>query len=88
MMVDFLLRTTWSLKFSSHVYIRKLEGSVFLIGLLEVFRRWIWVIFRMENEWVRRHQGVLPSHGRHDALRLDRLDRNSSSNEESDADEE
>jgi hypothetical protein len=54
MMADFILRITWGLKFSSHVYIKKIEGSVFLVELLEVVRRWIWVIFRMESEWVKR----------------------------------
>ncbi|ORZ14096.1 EXS family-domain-containing protein [Absidia repens] len=54
MMADFVLRITWGLKFSSHIYIKKIEGSVFLVELLEVVRRWIWVIFRMESEWVKR----------------------------------
>ncbi|KAI8098897.1 EXS family-domain-containing protein [Halteromyces radiatus] len=54
MMADFILRITWSLKLSSHVYIKRIEGSVFLVELLEVVRRWIWVIFRMESEWIKR----------------------------------
>ncbi|RUP50329.1 EXS-domain-containing protein, partial [Jimgerdemannia flammicorona] len=53
-LVDFLLRTTWSLKLSSHLYIAQLEGSIFLMELLEVTRRWVWVFFRMESEWVKR----------------------------------
>lgn len=68
---DFLLRITWSLKLSSHIYIRQLEGSVFLIELLEVIRRWVWVIFRMESEWVKKIYNSLPL----DSLRMNLLDR-------------
>ncbi|KAL9548481.1 hypothetical protein PS6_006576 [Mucor atramentarius] len=75
---DFLLRITWSLKLSSHIYIRKLDGSIFLMELLEVFRRWIWVIFRMESEWVKKVYNSLPS-GSFDNLRMSLLDRKPSS---------
>ncbi|KAL9547302.1 hypothetical protein MBANPS3_006232 [Mucor bainieri] len=75
---DFLLRITWSLKLSSHIYIRKLDGSIFLMELLEVFRRWIWVIFRMESEWVKKVYSSLPS-GSFDSLRMSLLDRKPSS---------
>ncbi|KAI8644426.1 EXS family-domain-containing protein [Parasitella parasitica] len=75
---DFLLRITWSLKLSSHIYIRKLDGSIFLLELLEVFRRWIWVIFRMESEWVKKVYNSLPS-GSFDNLRMNLLDRKLSS---------
>jgi hypothetical protein len=72
---DFLLRITWSLKLSSHIYIRQLDGSVFFIELLEVVRRWVWVIFRMESEWVKKVYNSLPL----DSLRLNLLDRKTSS---------
>ncbi|KAI9314499.1 EXS family-domain-containing protein [Dichotomocladium elegans] len=62
MMIDFVLRTTWSLKLSSHLFVQRLEGSIFTMELLEVIRRWVWVIFRMEWEWIRRLSGsVLPT---------------------------
>lgn len=74
---DFLLRITWSLKLSSHIYIRQLDASIFL--LLEVARRWVWVIFRMESEWVKRIYNILPSQQPLDNLRMNLLDRKSSS---------
>ena len=50
--IDLLLRCTWSLKLSPHLYhFNDLEGGIFLMELLEVFRRWIWVFFRVETEW-------------------------------------
>ncbi|KAI8139693.1 EXS family-domain-containing protein [Fennellomyces sp. T-0311] len=61
MVIDFLLRTTWSLKLSSHLYVQRLEGSIFVMELLEVIRRWVWVIFRMESEWVKRTMASLPT---------------------------
>ncbi|KAG1452973.1 hypothetical protein G6F46_009734 [Rhizopus delemar] len=72
--IDFLLRITWSFKLSSHLLIRQLDASIFLLELMEVFRRWVWVMFRMENEWVKKVYSSLPS-----TLRLDRLDRKSAS---------
>ncbi|KAI9498358.1 EXS family-domain-containing protein [Zychaea mexicana] len=61
MVIDLILRTTWSLKLSSHLYVKRLEGSIFMMELLEVIRRWVWVIFRMESEWVKRTLGTLPT---------------------------
>ncbi|KAI8087824.1 EXS family-domain-containing protein [Gilbertella persicaria] len=74
---DFLLRITWSLKLSSHIYLRKLDGSIFLMELLEVFRRWMWVIFRLESEWVKKVYNSLPN-AAFENLRMDLLDRRSS----------
>ncbi|KAL7628844.1 protein-ER retention protein [Parahypoxylon ruwenzoriense] len=52
--LDLLLRCTWSLKLSPHLgRITDWEGSIFVIELLEVFRRWIWIFFRVETEWIR-----------------------------------
>jgi hypothetical protein len=60
MLIDFILRTTWSLKLSSHLSIKKLEGSILLMEFFEIFRRWVWVFFRLESEWVKRAQYALP----------------------------
>ncbi|KAK3715260.1 protein-ER retention protein [Vermiconidia calcicola] len=52
--VDLLLRCTWSLKLSVHLeHFNDIEGGIFLLEILEVFRRWMWVFFRVETEWVR-----------------------------------
>ncbi|KAI8333093.1 EXS family-domain-containing protein [Chlamydoabsidia padenii] len=59
MVVNFILRVTWGLKFSSHIYIQKINGNVFVMELLEMVRRWIWVVIRMENEWIK--QSTLPT---------------------------
>ncbi|KAF9290214.1 protein-ER retention protein [Mortierella alpina] len=52
--LDFLLRTTWMLKLVSNIQIEEYEGGVFTMECLEVLRRWIWVIFRLESEMVKR----------------------------------
>jgi EXS family len=52
--LDLVLRFTWSLKLSPHLdHFYDIEGGIFLIELLEVFRRWVWVFFRVETEWGR-----------------------------------
>ncbi|GAM88832.1 hypothetical protein ANO11243_068660 [Dothideomycetidae sp. 11243] len=52
--IDLMLRCTWSLKLSPHLYhFNDIEGGIFLMELLEVFRRWIWMFLRVETEWVR-----------------------------------
>jgi hypothetical protein len=52
--LDLVLRCTWSLKLSPHLdHIADFESSIFLIEFLEVFRRWIWIFFRVETEWIR-----------------------------------
>ncbi|KFY98311.1 hypothetical protein V500_01744 [Pseudogymnoascus sp. VKM F-4518 (FW-2643)] len=52
--LDFLLRITWTLKLSPHLdQFNDWEGGIFCIQALEVFRRWIWIFFRVETEWVR-----------------------------------
>jgi hypothetical protein len=52
--LDLLLRCTWSLKLSPHLdHITDFESSIFIIELLEVFRRWVWIFFRVETEWLR-----------------------------------
>ncbi|KAI1188944.1 EXS family-domain-containing protein [Nemania serpens] len=52
--LDFVLRCTWSLKLSPHLdRVADFESSIFIVELLEVMRRWIWVFFRVETEWIR-----------------------------------
>lgn len=52
--LDFLLRCTWSLKLSPHLdHFNDLEGGIFVMEILEVLRRWVWIFFRVETEWVR-----------------------------------
>ena len=51
-LIDFVLRCTWSLKLSPHLdHFNDLEGGIFFMEFLEVFRRWIWLFFRVETEW-------------------------------------
>lgn len=55
--LDFLLRFTWSLKLSPHLdHFADFESGIFLLELLEVARRWMWIFFRVETEWVRQIQ--------------------------------
>lgn len=52
--MDLILRCTWSLKLSPHLdHFNDLEGGIFVMELLEVLRRWIWIFFRVETEWMR-----------------------------------
>jgi len=54
--IDFLLRMTWSVKLSPHLnQLNEVEGGILLFEVLEVFRRWLWVFFRTEAEWIRRN---------------------------------
>ena len=55
-----MLRFTWSLKLSPHLYrFSDVEGGVFTVESLEVFRRWIWLFFRVEAEWGKHGPGLL-----------------------------
>ncbi|KAF2156974.1 EXS-domain-containing protein [Myriangium duriaei CBS 260.36] len=59
--IDLMLRCTWSLKLSPHLYhFNDLEGGIFMMELLEVFRRWVWIFFRVETEWVRNNRPPVP----------------------------
>ncbi|KAK7527440.1 EXS family-domain-containing protein [Phyllosticta citriasiana] len=59
--VDFLLRCTWSVKLSPHLdHFNDLEGGIFMMEFLEVFRRWIWIFFRVETEWGRLKDLLVP----------------------------
>lgn len=48
---NFVLRLTWSAKLSPHLHrAAEVEWGVFVLELLEVLRRWLWVYFRVEFE--------------------------------------
>jgi hypothetical protein len=52
--LDLVLRCTWALKLSPHLAgLGGPEGSIFLVEVLEVVRRWVWIFFRVETEYVR-----------------------------------
>ncbi|PHH70913.1 hypothetical protein CDD80_5660 [Ophiocordyceps camponoti-rufipedis] len=52
--LDLALRCTWSMKLSPHLYrFSDFESGIFLIEVLEVLRRWLWIFFRVETEWIR-----------------------------------
>ena len=52
--IDFMLRCTWSFKLSPHLdHFNDLEGGIFVMEFLEVLRRWMWIFFRVETEWGR-----------------------------------
>ena len=54
--LDLILRCTWSLKLSQYLgCIHDLEGGIFLLQLVELLRRWMWVFFRVEREWAGVH---------------------------------
>ena len=56
-LLNFVLRFTWSLKLSSHLHtVAELESGVFLMEALELIRRWMWVFFRVEWEIVKKMQ--------------------------------
>ncbi|KFH48162.1 hypothetical protein ACRE_010350 [Hapsidospora chrysogenum ATCC 11550] len=52
--LDLMLRCTWTMKLSPHLdKFSDFESGIFLTQFLEVFRRWVWVFFRTEAEWFR-----------------------------------
>lgn len=67
--LDFILRCTWSLKLSPHLdHFNDLEGGIFVMEFLEVLRRWIWIFFRVETEWVRHSSAGMGPMGQDDIL--------------------
>ncbi|GAA5979881.1 hypothetical protein JCM10908_001450 [Rhodotorula pacifica] len=57
-LLDLILRLTWSLKLSSHLHsAQEVEAGVFVVELMEVVRRWMWVYLRIEWEAVRKGAG-------------------------------
>lgn len=67
---DLLLRCTWSLKLSPHLdNFADFESGIFLMEFLEVGRRWMWIFFRVETEWVRNtKEAALGAPGQDDIL--------------------
>ncbi|KAK5990464.1 Protein ERD1-like-like protein [Cladobotryum mycophilum] len=52
--LDLLLRCTWSMKLSPHLdRFSDFESGIFMIEFFEVLRRWVWIFFRVETEWIR-----------------------------------
>ncbi|KAK3694945.1 EXS family-domain-containing protein [Podospora appendiculata] len=52
--LDLVLRCTWMIKLSPHLdHVSDFESSIFIVEFLEVFRRWVWIFFRVETEWIR-----------------------------------
>lgn len=52
--MDLVLRCTWSIKLSQRLdKFSDFEGGIFVMEVLEVFRRWVWIFFRVETEWIR-----------------------------------
>lgn len=75
--LDLILRFTWVTRLSTRLdRVNQAEGGVFLLQLLEVVRRWIWIFFRVETEWVRNTRGPAPDDillGEfNDAVKIDR----------------
>ncbi|KAI8866173.1 EXS-domain-containing protein [Ramicandelaber brevisporus] len=52
--LDFILRIAWTLKLSWHLRIDTMTFGPFLMAFIEILRRWMWVYFRLEREWVYR----------------------------------
>ncbi|KAK9719436.1 protein-ER retention protein [Basidiobolus ranarum] len=50
--IDFFLRTTWSLKLSENMKSEDLIAGGFILEAAEILRRWLWVYFRVEKEWI------------------------------------
>ncbi|KAH7376050.1 EXS family protein [Plectosphaerella cucumerina] len=56
--MDLVLRCTWALKLSPRLdRLSDFESSIFLLEFLEVFRRWVWIFFRVETEYIRETAG-------------------------------
>lgn len=52
--LDLVLRCTWMIKLNPQTdRLSDFESSVFIIQSLEVLRRWVWIFFRVETEWIR-----------------------------------
>jgi len=61
-LINFILRFTWSLKLSSHLHnVTDMESGIFVMEALEVLRRWVWVFLRVEWEVLRKQESVTPN---------------------------
>ncbi|ODV96788.1 hypothetical protein PACTADRAFT_1372 [Pachysolen tannophilus NRRL Y-2460] len=63
-MVDFILRFIWVLRMfsnpdSKYLLLRSFdsEGGLFLLEILEILRRWIWVFIKIETEYIKMFNG-------------------------------
>ncbi|BCR87634.1 EXS domain-containing protein [Aspergillus chevalieri] len=60
-LIDLVLRFSWASKFvPGLLWLTERESGLFVLMFLEVARRWMWVFFRVEAEWVRSHRGPAP----------------------------
>ncbi|KAK9477773.1 EXS family-domain-containing protein [Lipomyces japonicus] len=61
-LADLILRLIWITKlFPGLQFFNGSEKGLFAIELLEIFRRWVWLLLRLETEWIRTsHLGKLP----------------------------
>lgn len=60
MMLNFVLRILWSFKLSVHFQLSQ-EGLTFVLEVCEVFRRFVWILFRVEWEAVEKGGAALSS---------------------------
>lgn len=59
--VNLLLRFSWVWPISTHFqWLKDRESGIFILMTLEVVRRWVWIFFRVEAEWVRNNGGPAP----------------------------
>ncbi len=56
--LDFVLRILWSFKLSVHFQLTQ-EGVTFALEIFEIFRRFVWIFFRVEWEAIERKGRVL-----------------------------
>ncbi|KAH8698298.1 EXS family-domain-containing protein [Talaromyces proteolyticus] len=60
-MIDLVLRFNWLSRLSPHLdQVNNVESGIFFLMFLEIARRWMWVFFRIETEWVRSNRGPAP----------------------------
>lgn len=55
LLINFVLRMTWSIKLSSHLHQRN-DGTytIFFVEVAEIVRRWLWVFIRVEWEVIKK----------------------------------
>ncbi|KAL1887787.1 protein-ER retention protein [Ceratocystis pirilliformis] len=52
--LDLVLRLTWSVKLSPHLsHVSDYEVTIYALQLAEVLRRFAWIFVRVETEWIR-----------------------------------
>ncbi|OJJ42949.1 hypothetical protein ASPZODRAFT_75497 [Penicilliopsis zonata CBS 506.65] len=59
--IDLVIRFIWLFPIlSCFKWLKYHESGIFLAMSLEVARRWMWIFFRVETEWVRNNRGPAP----------------------------